>query len=137
MALNPSFTEAEEGLAELYTAIGWFDEAMDHTKHILQLDPLSANHHFTKANIHYLQEDYESALASVEAALRINPDFTHAITLKQLSLIKLKRKEALEDYLKNTPLAESPRSCGMLYNLTHQPNDHGIKREDIDEVVNE
>tara|TARA_R110000868_G_scaffold378658_1_gene644138 strand:- start:10155 stop:11963 length:1809 start_codon:yes stop_codon:yes gene_type:complete len=137
MALNPSYTEAEEGLAELYTAIGWFDEAMDHTKHILQLDPLSPNHHFTKANIHYLQEDYESALASVEAALRVDPNFTHAITMKQLSLIKLKHKEALEAYLGNTPLVQSPKSCSMLYTLTHQPVDHGITREDIDEIVEE
>ena len=137
MVLNPSYTEAEEGLAELYTAIGWFDEAMDHTKHILQLDPLSPNHHFTKANIHYLQEDYESALASIEAALRVDPNFTHAITLKQLNLIKLKHKEALEAYLGNTPLAQSPKSCSMLYTLTHQPVDHGIKREDIDEIIEE
>jgi TolB-like protein/AraC-like DNA-binding protein len=137
MALNPSYTEAEEGLAELYTAIGWFDEAMDHTKHILQLDPLSPNHHFTKANIHYLQKDYESALTSIEAALRINPDFTHAISIKQLTLTKLKRKEELETYLENTPLAESPKSSSILYTLTHQPVDHGIKREDIDEVVQE
>jgi len=137
MALNPSYTEAEEGLAELYTAIGWFDEAMDHTKHILQLDPLSPNHHFTKANIHYLQKEYESALASTEEALRINPDFTHAISIKQLTLIKLKRKEALKDYLRNTSLAESAKSCGILYMLTHQPNDHGISLEEIDEVVQE
>jgi AraC-like DNA-binding protein len=137
MALNPSYTEAEEGLAELYTAIGWFDEAMDHTKHILQLDPLSPNHHFTKANIHYLQKDFESALTSVEAAVRIDPDFTHAINIKQLILIKLKRKDALEDYLGNTPLAESQRSCGMLYTLADQTTDHDVKREDIDEVVEE
>lgn len=137
MALNPSYTEAAEGLAELYTAIGWFDEAMDHTKHILQLDPLSPNHHFTKANIQYLQNDYESAFVSLEAALRINPNFTHAITLKQLNLIKLKREEELVAYLGNTPLAESPKSCGMLYKLAHQHGDHGIRFDDIDEVVNE
>jgi tetratricopeptide (TPR) repeat protein len=137
MALNPSYTEAEEGLAELYTAIGWFDEAMEHTRHILQLDPLSPNHHFTKANIHYLQEDYESALVSTEAALRIDPNFTHAITMKQLSLIKLNRKEALEAYLGDTALAQSPKSCSMLYTLTHQPVDHGIKLEEIDQLVQE
>jgi AraC-like DNA-binding protein len=137
MALNPSYTEAEEGLAELYTAIGWFDEAMDHTKHILQLDPLSPNHHFTKANIHYLQEDYESALASTEKALSIDPNFTHAISLKQLNLIKLKRKDALEVYLGNTPLAESPKSCSWLFTLTHQPGGHGIGLEEIDEIVEE
>lgn len=137
MALNPSYTEAEEGLAELYTAIGWFDEAMDHTKHILQLDPLSPNHHFTKANIHYLQEDYESALASIESSLGINPDFTHAIAMKQLCLIKLKREEELETYLENTALTVSPKSSRMLYTLTDHPADHGIKLEEIDEVVEE
>ena len=137
MALNPSYTEAEEGLAELYTAIGWFDEAMDHTKHILQLDPLSPNHHFTKANIHFLQEDYESALASVEKALQINPDFTHAISMKQLNLIKLESKESLDVYLNNTPLAESPRSCDMLYKLTNLPGVHGIQLEEIDQLVQE
>ncbi|WP_409029025.1 helix-turn-helix domain-containing protein [Gracilimonas sediminicola] len=137
MALNPSYTEAEEGLAELYTAIGWFDEAMDHTKHILQLDPLSPNHHFTKANIHYLQRDYESALESVESALGINPDFTHAIAMKQLCLIKLKREEELEIYLENTALAVSPKSVRMLYTLTDQPADHGVRLEKIDEVVQE
>ena len=137
MALNPSYTEAEEGLAELYTAIGWFDEAMDHTKHILQLDPLSPNHHFTKANIHYLQEDYASALESIEAALRIDPDFTHAITMKQLNLIKLRRREDLEGFIENTPLAESPKSCSMLYTMTHQHTDRGFRLEEIDEIVQE
>ncbi len=137
MELNPSYTEAEEGLAELYTAIGWFDEALNHTKHILQLDPLSPNHHFTKANIHYLQKEYESALACCEAALRINPDFTHAISLKQLSLIKLARKEELTGFIEQTPMIESPKSCSMLYSLSHHSADHGIKLEEIEEVVEE
>lgn len=137
MALNPSYTEAEEGLAELYTAVGWFDEAMDHTKHILQLDPLSPNHHFTKANIHYLQEDYESALVSTEAALQIDPAFTHAIALKQLCLIKLEQKVEVESYLRNTALAVSPKSVRMLYTLTNHHDDHGIRLEEIDEVVQE
>ncbi|MGN8224142.1 helix-turn-helix domain-containing protein [Gracilimonas sp. BCB1] len=137
MALNPSYTEAEEGLAELYTAIGWFDEALDHTKHILQLDPLSPNHHFTKANIHYLQKEYESALVSTEAALHIDPAFTHAIALKQLCLVKLKRKEELEAYLGNTALAVSPKSVRMLYTLTNHPAGHAISIEEIDEVARE
>lgn len=137
MALNPSYTEAEEGLAELYTAIGWFDEAMDHTKHILQLDPLSPNHHFTKANIHYLKKDYESALESTDAALRLNSDFTHAISLKQLSLIKLQRKDDLNGFIEHTPMIESPKSCSLLYSLTHQSNDQEIRLEEIDEVVEE
>jgi TolB-like protein/AraC-like DNA-binding protein len=38
--LNPAFTDAEEGLAELYTAIGAFEKAMYHTQAILTLNPL-------------------------------------------------------------------------------------------------
>jgi adenylate cyclase len=55
--LNPSYTEAEEGLCELYTAIGYFEKALWHTDNILRINPLSPNHYFTKANIHYLNED--------------------------------------------------------------------------------
>ena len=126
MRLNPSYTEAEEGLAELYIAIGWLGQAMEHTKHILQLDPLSPNHHFTKANIHYIREEYDSAYKSVEKALAINPAFTHAVALKQLCLIALGREQELDSYLNQTPEAESPETCRLLYKIS---NDN--KRVDV------
>jgi TolB-like protein/AraC-like DNA-binding protein len=136
IALNPSFTEAEEGLAELYTAIGWFDEAMKHTKHILQLDPLSPNHHFTKGNIHFLQKEYDSALACAETALHINSSFTHAVILKQLSLIKLNDEDALSAFINSTAPIESGESCQMLYELVNQPSDEPVTAREIEEVLN-
>ena len=119
LSVNPSNTEAEEGLTELYTAIGYFDLAREHARHILTLNPLSPNHYFTLANIHYLTGDYEAALTAAEAALRIDPGFTHAVGLKQLCLILLNRPEALEAFLQSNRFAECPEECRALYQLLH------------------
>jgi TolB-like protein/AraC-like DNA-binding protein len=117
--LNPSYTEAEEGLCELYTAVGYFERALWHTDNILKINPLSPNHYFTKANIHYLNKDYTKALECIETSLSINPDFTHPIALKQLCLILLKDYKKLNDFLGQTPLAERPEECRVLYKLVN------------------
>ena len=117
--LNPSYTEAEEGLCELYTAVGFFEKAHWHTDNILKINPLSPNHYFTKANIHYLNEDYTKALECIETSLSINPGFTHPIALKQLCLILTKDYEKLNNFLDKTPLAERPEECRVLYKLVN------------------
>ena len=117
--LNPSYTEAEEGLCELYTAVGYFEKAHWHADNMLKINPLSPNHYFTKANIYYLNEDYTKALECIETSLSINPDFTHSIALKQLCFILLKDYEKLNDFLGQTPLAERPEECRVLYKLVN------------------
>jgi AraC-like DNA-binding protein len=117
--LNPSYTEAEEGLCELYTAIGYFEKALWHTDNILRINPLSPNHYYTKANIYYLKEDYSKALECIEISLSINPDFTHSIGLKQLCFILTKDHDKLNDFLDNTPLAERAEECRVLYKLVN------------------
>lgn len=117
--LNPSYTEAEEGLCELYTAVGCFEKALWHVDNILKINPFATNHYFTKANIHYLNEDYNEALDCIEISLSINPDFTHSIALKQICLILTKNYEKLNDFLRQTPLAERPEECRVLYNLVN------------------
>lgn len=119
LELNPSYTEAEEGLCELYTAVGYFEKAYWHTDNILKINPLSPNHYFTKANIHYLNEDYTKALDCIETSLSINPEFTHSIALKQLCLILTKDYEKLNDFLGQNPLAERPEECRVLYKLVN------------------
>ncbi len=117
--LNPSYTEAEECLCELYSALGDFGKALWHVDNILKINPLSPNHYFTKANIHYLNEDYTKALECIETSLSINPDFAHSIALKQLCLILSKDYEKLNDFLSQTPLAERPEECRVLYKLVN------------------
>jgi adenylate cyclase len=124
--LNPSYTEAEEGLCELYTAIGYFEKARWHADHILRINPLSPNHYFTKANIHYLNQDYTKAIECIETSLTINPDFTHSIGLKQLCLILLKDYEKLDDLLSQNPLVERPEECRVLYKLVNPEDEIDI-----------
>jgi len=132
ISINPSYTEAIEGLAELYTAVGDFEQAMKYAKTILSLDPLSPNHHFTKANIHYLSGESAEAIKCLNTALEINPLFTHAIGLMQLCLIQLKRGEDLEEFLNNNSLAESPSICRKLYHYKYLDSDKSKKSTSSD-----
>jgi len=134
---NPSYTEAEEGLCELYTAVGYFDKAHWHTDNILKINPLSPNHYFTKANIHYLNEDYTKALECIETSLSINPNFTHSIALKQLCLILTKDYEKLNDFLVQTPLAERPEECRVLYKLVNPEDNIDIDISRVSSMIKE
>jgi adenylate cyclase len=135
--LNPSYTEAEEGLCELYTAVGFFEKAHWHTDNILKINPLSPNHYFTKANIHYLNEDYTKALQCIETSLSINPGFTHPIALKQLCLILTKDYEKLNDFLDKTPLAERPEECRVLYKLVNPEDKIDIDISRVSSMIKE
>ena len=117
IALNPSYTEAKEGLAELYTAVGLFESALELAEDSLAINPLSPNHFFTRGNVHYLQGNFSKALQDMDAALRIDAKFSHAIALKQLCLLHLNRQEHLELYLKVEPEVEQPEACRALFQL--------------------
>lgn len=117
--MNPSYTEAEEGLVELYTAVGLFDQALYHTDNILKINPLSHNHYFTLGNIHYLNQDYDKALECIDTSLSINPEFTHSIALKQICFILTHNYEELEQLLNSNPHVERPDECRALYQLVH------------------
>ncbi|MEM8908413.1 MAG: helix-turn-helix domain-containing protein, partial [Bacteroidota bacterium] len=120
IALNPSFTDAEEGLAELYTAIGDFDRAMYHTKNILSINPLSPNHYFTQGNIHYLSRQYAQAIECMDRVLSIDPDWAFAIEIKALCLVLLNDPQRLEEHLAKCTQAENPQACRALLKLMHQ-----------------
>ncbi len=133
--LNPSYTEAEEGLAELYTAVGDFENAEYHAENALRINPLSPNHFFTKANIHYLTQDFEGALIYLDSALQIDPLFIHAIGLKQLCYIQLKEYKKLDHFLKTHPLTECPKECRALYQLVHPDEKIDIDLKEIRTLI--
>lgn len=128
MQLSPQYTEAEEGLVELYTAVGDFENALKHVEKILQINPLSTNHFFTKANIFYLQQDYKEAEHFVDQALHLDPNFTHAVALKQLCLIHAGKADGLYDYLKHILTVERPEACKLLFDLFHNSKEIPAKR---------
>lgn len=117
--LNPSFTEAEEGLAELYTVIGDFEKAMHHIQNTLVLNPLSPNHYYSKGNILFLSRRYAEALECLEAGLQVDPNFLFSIEMSQLCYIMLKDYPGLERFLQDHPQAQRPKACRALYKLMH------------------
>ncbi len=123
--LNPSFTETEEGLIEMYTILGEFERATKHTQNILTLNPLSPNHYYTEGNIYYLSRQYSKALESLQAALRIDPNFSFAIELSLMCYIQLKEYQKLEQLLQQYN-AQSPDDCRALYKLVHPDEDIDI-----------
>lgn len=131
MALNPSYTEAEEGLAELYTFIGYFDLALEHVQNILVLDPLSPNHYYTKAHIYYLQEDYAETINCLEGALRVDPNFNFAIELMLLCFIHLKDYRRLDAFLHEHPQAQRPLAARGLYQLVHADEEINVDLEHV------
>jgi len=131
LTLNPSFTEAEEGLAELYTAIGGFKKAMQHTHRVLRLNPLSPNHYYTKGNIHYLSQEYEETIKSLETALQVEPNFALAIELIAVCYIHLKAYQKLDTFLQNHPQIEKPNECRALYKLMHPDENIDLNMEAI------
>jgi len=96
LEVNPYFGEANEALAELFTANGLFDEALKETDHILKINPLSPNHYYTRGNIFYLQGDFNTAIKCFESSLKIDNTFDLSRHLKLACLLfKKNKKEAI------------------------------------------
>ncbi|MEM6717680.1 MAG: helix-turn-helix domain-containing protein [Bacteroidota bacterium] len=100
LEVNPYFGEANEALAELYTANGLFEEALKETDHILKINPLSPNHYYTRGNIFYLTEDYNSAIKCFESSLKIDNTFDLSRHLKLACLLFKKKKEETISFAK-------------------------------------
>lgn len=101
LELHPNYSDALEAMTELYIANGFFNEAEEFIKKALDTDPLSANHHYTLANINYMQKKYSDAIPLLEKAIHINPDLLLAVKLKAMCLIMLKKKDELISYIQN------------------------------------
>ncbi|MCH2044473.1 MAG: helix-turn-helix domain-containing protein [Saprospiraceae bacterium] len=133
LELQPSFTEATEGLAELYTVLGRFKKAMQHTLHALQINPLSPNHHFTKGNIEYLTGEYELAIQSLNKALQIDSEFYLAMEVLLLCYIQVGDYTRLNIFLNTIAKVEYPRAARALFLLKY-PNikiDYSFQQKDL------
>jgi TolB-like protein/AraC-like DNA-binding protein len=95
---HPKYTDGLEAMAELFIAHGIWDQAENYIRRAMDVDPLSANHYYTLAHIHYYQKDFEKALELVEKSLHINPEFVLAYELKTLCLIWLNQQDKFEQF---------------------------------------
>lgn len=99
VAINPNFTEAEEALSELYLSIGDFEMSMKHIENALRINPLSANHIYTKGNILFYQGKFKESLKYSLESIGIDPTFLHAIKEALLSYLFLDEKEKYAELL--------------------------------------
>ncbi|KOH45346.1 helix-turn-helix domain-containing protein [Sunxiuqinia dokdonensis] len=109
LELYPKYTDALEAMAELFLAHGYWPQAEEYIRRAMDVDPLSANHYYTLANINYYQRKFELALELVEKALYINPEFVLAYELKTLCLIWLNQKDIFEAFISDHENAATKR----------------------------
>ncbi len=119
LKVNPHFSEGMEALAELYTATGFFDKALEQTKLILKINPLSPNHYYTQGNIHYLQGDYETALDSFENSLKLDNSFTLSRHLKVACFLFLGKQETMLTYAKSFLNDDFVAMVNAIYKAVH------------------
>ncbi|NVJ85779.1 MAG: tetratricopeptide repeat protein [Algoriphagus sp.] len=103
LSINPNDPESLESAAEAHIALGQFDEAENFIKSALDVNPLSANHHFTIGNIYYLQKDFSTALTHFQKSLEIDPTWEFSIQVSALCYIFLNDKKNLDELQNNYP----------------------------------
>ncbi|MEO1653694.1 MAG: tetratricopeptide repeat protein, partial [Bacteroidota bacterium] len=89
---NPRDANNNEFMAEILSRQGEFAQAQEYIDISLNVSPLAPNHYYSKANIFYLQGQFEEALVVIEKGLSIAADFAILIELKLACLIQLGRK---------------------------------------------
>jgi len=120
LKLNPAYTDAHVGIAELYTAVGKFDLALMHAEKALALNPLAATHLFTKGNIFYYTGQYTEAIAYMYKILEIDPQWKLTFPVRLASYILLKDKQSLDSLLEAHPNIPIAHHFQALYERIHR-----------------
>lgn len=117
LGINPHHIDGLEAMAELCIALGFFDKALEFANKLFEVDPLSANNHYTIAHIYYYQRKYHKALECIEYALTLNPQLELAHHLKCFCLIWLNDAKQFKTFIQNTSLIEEKN---LLFNLINK-----------------
>ena len=119
LAINVNYIDGLEAMAELCIALGFFDNALEYTNKLLEVDPLSANNHYTLAHIYYYQRKFDKALQNVNYALTLNSELELAHHLKCFCLIWLNKQKQFEEFIQDTSLKEEKN---LLFELINEKN---------------
>ncbi len=114
--MNPNYIDGLEAMTELFIALGFFDKALTYANRLLEVDPLSANNHYTLASIYYYQRKFKKALENVNYALTLNTDLALAHHLKCFCLIWLNRSQQFQYCIQDTTLKEEKNLLFQLIN---------------------
>lgn len=118
--INPKLSEVRDALADCYSGMGRIDDALANNEIALQIDPLSANLHFTKGNMIYFKKDYKQAIVFFDKALSLTATFPLALEMKAAALVLDGQKDALWEFIQATPQLERPKTYMAIFDLMHQ-----------------
>ena len=101
LALSPSYAEAHHWYAVYLANVGRHDEADQHAKRAIELDPLSLLMNMTQALNFYLAREYDKAIEELQKVIQMEPNFVAARSVLGNTLLqKGLCDEALSEYQK-------------------------------------
>lgn len=119
LSINPQYSVAIEGLVELLMATGNFKEAMTQIDRCLEVDPLSANHHYTKGEVFFYSGDTENALKFYQKSLEINSHFE--LAANKIAITHTLNNDPVGLHSISTHLTE-PTAANHLFDLRNRTN---------------
>lgn len=133
--INPQHSDTNEFMAEINTALGDFPAALKHIDTSLSLNPLAPNHFYTKANIYYLQGEFEKAITILDKALTLEPDFVVVIELKLACQIQAGLYDGLKESIARYDNLRVPGLYELLYRLVW--DDKEVNGIEVQKMVNQ
>ena len=115
LEINANYAEALEFQADLGNVRGEFKMAQTSIAQAIELNPNEINHYYIKAIGHFLQKQYQQAIASLDVALQMLEDWQMALELKALCLLLLGREA---DFRAVVELAQ-PNTQKAFFQLWH------------------
>jgi len=101
LTLNPSYAEAHHWYAIYLANVGRHEEADQHAKRAIELDPLSLLMNMTRALNYYLAGEYDNAIDELDQVIRMEPNFVAARSVLGNALLQKGRcDKALGEYQK-------------------------------------
>lgn len=121
LSINPQYSVAIEGLVELLMATGNFKAAMTQIDRCLEVDPLSANHHYTKGEVYFYSGDAENAFKFYQKSLEINSHFE--LAKNKIAIIHTLNNDEAGLLSISTHLTE-PTAANHLFELRNRVDTH-------------
>ena len=88
LTLNPSYAEAHHWYAIYLANVGRHDEADQHAKRAIELDPLSLLMNMTRALNFYLMREYDNAVNELDKVIQMEPNFVAARSVHGNALLQ-------------------------------------------------
>ena len=101
--LNSSHVESQQFMAFLYILAGKENDARNHLKQALSIDPLSQETQFYNGYIEYMTENYTASLQQLDACLEVNPMNIPVHAVKTLCLLKIGQYDDAIHYFNALP----------------------------------